>query len=81
MTIFHKRRCLSAYLPASKSSASIEFLDSVGEETTKGTSERGSNVEDSHAALNLETTVPESEQEGRSRKKTRLEMKKSVCLY
>ena len=65
----------SAYLPSCKSGATIEFLNSVGEETTEGASERGSYVEDSHAALDLETTIPEREQESCGWKETRLEMK------
>lgn len=78
--VSHKTTDPSAYLPTCESGATIEFLDSVGEETTKSASERGSYVEDSHTTLELETAVPQREQEGRGGEETRLETKKSVCL-
>ena len=59
-------------LPSCESRASIELFDTVGEETTESTGEGGSYVEDSHAALKFETTVPESEQECCCGEETRL---------
>lgn len=50
----------ATYLPSSESRTSVEFLDTIGEETAKGAGERGGNVEDGHAALEFEAAVPES---------------------
>lgn len=66
-----------AYLPSSESRTSVEFLDTVGEETAEGAGERGSDVEDGHAALEFEAAVPEGEEKCCCWEETGLKVKKS----
>lgn len=69
-----------AYLPSSESRTSVEFLNTIGEETAEGAGERGSDVEDGHAALEFEAAVPEGEEECCCWEETGLKVKKVSML-